>query len=122
MRNMLSLLLLSGALAFALNVSMVLLIKHSSALILSMGGLFKDLLLVVASQYIFSSPITHVQVVGYAISLTAFYAYRDFKSNPDEFHSRFGSIADRCRRLVQNHVEQDIDFLDSVPPKAIVAD
>jgi hypothetical protein len=44
-------------------VASVLLILHTSAMVLSIGGLFKDVLLVSLSYIFFASPVTYLQVL-----------------------------------------------------------
>ncbi|KAI1330997.1 triose-phosphate transporter family-domain-containing protein [Xylariaceae sp. FL0255] len=55
--------------AFLLNVSVVLLIGKTSAVVLTMAGVLKDILLVVASMVIFGDPVTAQQYFGYSIAL-----------------------------------------------------
>lgn len=82
---LLCMLLLSGIAAFGLNIAVVLLITHSSALTMTLGGIAKDILLVVLSMIIFLSPVTPTQMFGYSISLTGMNLYKNFKSDPAGF-------------------------------------
>ncbi|KAJ3020146.1 hypothetical protein HKX48_001252 [Thoreauomyces humboldtii] len=70
------LLLVNAAIAFALNVAVVVLIKKSSSLVLCLAGIFKDVLLVVVSTIVFATDLTLLQVVGYAITLCGLYMYK----------------------------------------------
>ena len=81
-------LLLNGVAAFALNVAIVLLISNTSALVLSLGGIVKDILLVFFSVIVFGAPVSTVQFFGYSISLFSMNLYKDFKSNPQEMTQR----------------------------------
>ncbi|KAF8256664.1 hypothetical protein EI94DRAFT_1836740 [Lactarius quietus] len=64
------LVLLSNAgVAFCLNVAAVFLVGAGSGLVLTLAGVFKDILLITGSVLIFSSPITPLQVFGYSIAL-----------------------------------------------------
>jgi hypothetical protein len=48
--------------AFTLNISVVILVSQTSGLTLTLAGIVKDILLIVASILIFGSPITYIQV------------------------------------------------------------
>ncbi|KAI9044839.1 TPT-domain-containing protein [Aspergillus affinis] len=62
--------------AFLLNVSVVLLIGKTSAVVLTMAGILKDILLVVASMVIFLDPVTLQQFFGYSIALAGLVYYK----------------------------------------------
>jgi len=62
--------LLSNALvAFCLNVAAVFLVGVGSGLVLTLAGVFKDILLITGSVLIFGNTVTPLQVIGYAIAL-----------------------------------------------------
>ncbi|KAG6873683.1 hypothetical protein C0995_012617 [Termitomyces sp. Mi166 len=62
--------LLSNALvAFLLNVAAVFLVGVGSGLVLTLAGVFKDILLITGSVALFGSHITPLQVFGYSIAL-----------------------------------------------------
>lgn len=82
-----SILLINGAAAFCLNIASVLLITHTSAMVLVLGGIFKDIMLVILSVIVFKSPVSMLQVMGYSISLSAMNVYKEYKSNPVDFHN-----------------------------------
>jgi hypothetical protein len=64
------LILLSNALvAFFLNVAAVFLIGVGSGLVLTLAGVFKDILLITGSVLLFGFPITPLQIFGYTIAL-----------------------------------------------------
>jgi len=64
------LVLLSNAcVAFLLNVAAVFLVSAGSGLVLTLAGVFKDILLITGSVVIFGSQITPLQVFGYSIAL-----------------------------------------------------
>ncbi|RYP04915.1 hypothetical protein DL765_010017 [Monosporascus sp. GIB2] len=69
-------LLLNALIAFLLNVSSVLLIGKTSALSLVLTGLFKNVLLVVAAVSIWGTPISLLQLSGYAILLLGLFLYQ----------------------------------------------
>ncbi|GME39797.1 hypothetical protein GTA08_BOTSDO03034 [Neofusicoccum parvum] len=62
-------LLANACVAFLLNVSVVFLIGKTSAVVLTLCGVLKDILLVFASIIMFGDPVTLTQVFGYSISL-----------------------------------------------------
>ncbi|ORX38639.1 triose-phosphate transporter family-domain-containing protein [Kockovaella imperatae] len=66
----------NAGIAFALNVAAVFLISVGSGLILTLAGVFKDILLISASVLAFGSPITPIQVVGYSISLAGLVTFK----------------------------------------------
>jgi len=64
------LILLSNAfVAFFLNVAAVFLVGVGSGLVLTLAGVFKDILLITGSVLIFGSQITPLQIFGYSIAL-----------------------------------------------------
>ncbi|OJJ50412.1 hypothetical protein ASPZODRAFT_129038 [Penicilliopsis zonata CBS 506.65] len=71
-----STLVANAAVAFGLNVAVVFLIGKTSALVLTLSGVLKDILLVVASMVIFQDPVTPLQAVGYAIALGGLIYYK----------------------------------------------
>ena len=50
--------------AFTLNIAVVILVSQTSGLTLTLAGIIKDILLIAASVWIFTSPITYSQVSG----------------------------------------------------------
>ncbi|KAI9507579.1 triose-phosphate transporter family-domain-containing protein [Russula earlei] len=59
----------NAAVAFALNIAAVFLVSAGSGLVLTLAGVFKDILLITGSVLIFGSQITPLQVFGYSIAL-----------------------------------------------------
>jgi drug/metabolite transporter (DMT)-like permease len=78
-------LLTNGLLAFSLNIALAYLIKHSSALTLTLSGLTKDVLLCISSVLVFGNPVTFIQVAGYAIAIGGMLAHRHYKANRSTF-------------------------------------
>jgi drug/metabolite transporter (DMT)-like permease len=66
----------NALLAFGLNVAAVFLVSAGSGLVLTLAGVFKDILLITGSVLIFGTPITPLQVLGYAIALGGLILYR----------------------------------------------
>jgi len=62
-------LLSNAAVAFLLNVAAVFLVGVGSGLVLTLAGVFKDILLITGSVLLFGSQITALQVFGYSIAL-----------------------------------------------------
>lgn len=74
----------SGAVAFSLNVAVVVLIANTSALTLTLAGIVKDILLVGLSVVIFGSPVTLMQYFGYGLTLLALNIHKEYKKNTEE--------------------------------------
>jgi hypothetical protein len=75
-------LLLNGLVAFSLNITSVMLIQHTSPLVLTLAGIVKDIMLVCSSMVIFQAPVTPLQFLGYAVTLLALNLHKEFKKNP----------------------------------------
>ncbi|OJJ44287.1 hypothetical protein ASPZODRAFT_764634 [Penicilliopsis zonata CBS 506.65] len=69
-------LLLNAVVAFLLNVSVVFLIGKTSSLVMTLCGVLKDILLVVASMMIWNTPVTGLQFFGYSIALIGLVYYK----------------------------------------------
>lgn len=76
-----AILIVNGFVAFSLNVAIVLVILHSSALALSLAGIVKDIMLVTLSAAIFRSPVSLLQAIGYTIALLALNLHKDYKKS-----------------------------------------
>jgi drug/metabolite transporter (DMT)-like permease len=74
-----NMLLFNGAVAFSLNIASVMLIAHTSPLILTLAGIVKDILLVFMSMAIFGSPVTTLQFLGYSVTLLALNLHKEYK-------------------------------------------
>ncbi|KAL7790869.1 triose-phosphate transporter family domain-containing protein [Trichoderma ceciliae] len=68
-------LFLNASIAFILNVASVFLIGKTSGLVMTLTGIFKSILLVVVSVLIWSTQISLLQTVGYAIALAGLTYY-----------------------------------------------
>lgn len=71
--------LLNALVAFSLNFTSNLLISKTSALVLTLSGIVKDILIVAFSVIFFKSPITLLQMLGYAVSLISLNLHKDYK-------------------------------------------
>ena len=69
-------LLSNAAVAFLLNVAAVFLVGAGSGLVLTLAGVFKDILLITGSVLIWGTPITPLQVFGYSIALGGLVLYK----------------------------------------------
>ncbi|KAK4157449.1 triose-phosphate transporter family-domain-containing protein [Chaetomidium leptoderma] len=67
---------LNGLCAFLLNVSVVFLIGKTSSLVLTLCGVLKDVLLVVASMMIWGTQVSGLQFFGYSIALGGMVYYK----------------------------------------------
>ena len=86
-------LLINGLVAFTLNVGVVLLIAHTSALVLTLAGILKDILLVTLSVHLFQSPVTLLQYVGYGVALFGLNLHKEYKKNPERMSNLLTWIA-----------------------------
>ena len=69
-------LLLNAAMAFCLNVAVVLLIGKTSSLVLTLSGVLKDILLVGLSVFVGGATVTLLQVLGYSVALAGLIYYK----------------------------------------------
>lgn len=76
-------LLMNGLVSFALNVAVVFLISNTSALVLTLSGIVKDIMLVFLSVVVFGSPVTPLQYAGYGVALFGLNLHKEYKKNPD---------------------------------------
>ncbi|KAK3314987.1 triose-phosphate transporter family-domain-containing protein [Apodospora peruviana] len=99
-------LFLNGLCAFLLNVSVVFLIGKTSSLVLTLCGVLKDVMLVVASILIWGTQVTGLQFFGYSIALggMVYYklGYEQLKGYADEAGRQWADFGNRkpvLRRL-----------------------
>ncbi|KAH9833268.1 TPT-domain-containing protein [Rhodofomes roseus] len=69
-------LLSNAAVAFLLNIAAVFLVGAGSGLVLTLAGVFKDILLISGSVLIWGTSITPLQVFGYSIALGGLVLYK----------------------------------------------
>jgi len=84
--------LINGMVAFTLNVAVVLLIGNTSALVLTLAGIVKDILLVVLSVLVFGSPVTPLQYAGYGVALLGLNLHKEYKKNPERIGNAINYI------------------------------
>lgn len=84
--------LLNGGVAFLLNVAVVLLIGNTSALVLTLAGIVKDILLVFLSIALFGSPVTPLQYAGYGLALLGLNLHKEYKKNPERIGQLLGYL------------------------------
>jgi len=77
--NFLGMLLSNGIVAFTLNIAVVMLIGNTSALILTLAGIVKDLMLVFLSVAVFRTPVTLLQYLGYTVALMGLNLHKEYK-------------------------------------------
>ena len=85
----------NAAIAFLLNIAAVFLVGAGSGLVLTLAGVFKDILLITGSVLIFGAQITPVQVVGYSIALLGLILYKTPGSKSPASHMPFALLR-RC--------------------------
>lgn len=76
MRRRPMILISNAAVAFLLNIAAVFLVSAGSGLVLTLAGVFKDILLITGSVLIFGAQITPLQVLGYSIALVGLVLYK----------------------------------------------
>ncbi|PWN41291.1 TPT-domain-containing protein [Ceraceosorus guamensis] len=69
----------NAGVAFALNIAAVFLIGAASSLTLTLAGVVKDIMLILASVFFLGSTITGLQIFGYAIALGGLVAFKTHK-------------------------------------------
>lgn len=69
----------NGIFAFLLNIAVVLLISKCSALILTLSGIIKDILLLLVSIIIFQTQVSPLQYFGYFIALAGITIHKEYK-------------------------------------------
>jgi len=69
-------LLSNASVAFLLNIAAVFLVGVGSGLVLTLAGVFKDILLITGSVLLFSKPIAPLQVFGYSIALAGLITFK----------------------------------------------
>ena len=62
-------------------------IGNTSALVLTLAGIVKDILLVVLSVSVFGSPVTPIQYGGYGVALLGLNLHKEYKKNPERITS-----------------------------------
>ena len=65
-------------------------IGNTSALVLTLAGIVKDILLVMLSVVVFGSPVTAVQYAGYALALFGLNLHKEYKKNPERISALMG--------------------------------
>lgn len=79
------LLLLNALLAFCLNVSIAVFVKHTSAVAMVLAGLVKDSMIVVTSVIFLGEAVSHAQQVGFALQLGGVLVWSLMKRFPHQF-------------------------------------
>jgi len=75
---------INGIVAFSLNVAVVALISNTSALVMTLAGIIKDIMLVGLSVSVFGSPVTPLQYAGYGVALLGLNLHKEYKKNPEK--------------------------------------
>ncbi|KAJ9560687.1 hypothetical protein OSB04_005847 [Centaurea solstitialis] len=84
---------LNSLCTFALNLSVFLVIQHTSALTIRVAGVVKDWVVVLLSALLFAdTKLTVINICGYAIAIGGVAAYNNFKLKKEA--SRVGIISD----------------------------
>lgn len=78
-------LLVNCCVAFSLNVAVVLVLEKTSALVFTLAGVIKDILLIILSVVIFNAPVTLLQYLGYALALVGLNLHKEYKKDPHKY-------------------------------------
>jgi len=78
-------LVINCILAILLNVIVATVIKKTSAVIFTLSGIVKDIMLIVASSFVFSTTITITMLFGYLISVVGLMMFKAYKDNMKVF-------------------------------------
>ncbi|KAJ0117748.1 triose-phosphate transporter [Diaporthe amygdali] len=68
-------LVINASVAFMLNIASLFLIGKTSSLVMTLTGIFKSILLVVAGVLVWGTPIGALQLLGYIVALFGFWFY-----------------------------------------------
>ncbi|KAL1978380.1 hypothetical protein VTN31DRAFT_1239 [Thermomyces dupontii] len=100
-------LIANAMVAFCLNVSVVLLIGKTSSLVMTLCGVLKDILLVIASMVIWHTPVTLLQFFGYSIALIGMIYYKlgadkikEYANQANRTWAEYGATRPGQRRAV----------------------
>ncbi|MCJ1473690.1 hypothetical protein MMC13_002341 [Lambiella insularis] len=96
-------LLANAMVAFGLNVCVVFLIGRTSAVVMTLCGVLKDILLVFASIMIWGTPVTWTQYFGYSIALGGMVYY---KLGADSIKSFFSELVRQWAEFGSKHPAQ----------------
>ncbi|RKO94791.1 triose-phosphate transporter family-domain-containing protein [Blyttiomyces helicus] len=92
-------LLLNAVAAFGLNVAAICLIGKTSSLVMCLSGVIKDILLITASILIWATPITSLQIFGYAVALGGLVCPSiRYTGKAHTLHSGFSTLFPRWRQ------------------------
>jgi hypothetical protein len=80
-------LVLNCAMAVSLNVMVATVIKNTSAVVFTLCGALKDIILIAVSAIIFVVPISNLTMCGYLVSLSGLLMYKAYKDNLSLFQS-----------------------------------
>jgi len=81
-------LVINCAMALVLNVIVAIVIKKTSAVILTLSGIVKDIGIIATSSIVFSTHITITMVFGFSISMSGLCMYKAYKDNLKVFQER----------------------------------
>ena len=73
---------MNAAIAFALNISLILVVQYSSSLALTLSGMLKDIMLVASSVIFFGTPIATLQILGYGVALSGILYFKKIRTAP----------------------------------------
>jgi len=84
-------LLMNCCVAFGLNLSIAMLIKHTSAMTYIFCGVLKDIAAVLVSVFLVHETVTHVQVAAFFVQVLAVFTWSLYTSDPRKFEGGIAS-------------------------------
>jgi drug/metabolite transporter (DMT)-like permease len=70
--------------AFALNVTIAVLIKQTSAMAFILAGVVKDMVIVCASTFLFGDSLAHQQIFGFSVATSGIFVWSYCKVRPND--------------------------------------
>jgi len=115
-------LLANACIAFCLNVSIAMFMKHSSAVAFILAGILKDAMIVLCGCFLLKETISTMQFIGFVLQLIAILVWSLMKLHPEKFED---GICAGLRNMVmpsmapaEKKAAADYGALESQPLKA----
>lgn len=107
------LLIVNAALAFALNLSIVLFVSNVGIMSMTLAGILKDVLVVLLSVLLFGafSRVSFMQIIGYSLSLLGLVVYKELKTAD----GRLSSTCARMQTMLCGWGTTDTGLWQSIP-------
>eukprot|EP01018_Ginkgo_biloba_P030872 Gb_15321 [translate_table: standard] len=112
---------LNALCTFALNVSVFLVISHTSALTVRIAGVVKDWIVVLLSALLFAdTKLTTINLLGYGVAIAGVAAYNNYKIKPEASSAKTTEVV---MEDLSANVQEGLDTLpDNVPVNSRYSD